>query len=60
VNEFHVGDEVARDGRTYVVRGISPMSATPRRLLLEDRESGALVELPLGEIEPTSDEEEST
>ncbi|MDE3024245.1 MAG: hypothetical protein KGI93_01615 [Acidobacteriota bacterium] len=36
----------------YRVRGISPMSASPRRVLLEDVESSEAVEAPLDDLEP--------
>jgi hypothetical protein len=61
MTEIQVGDEVAHDGRTFRVRGFSPMSTSPRRVLLEEVETGALVEVRADEIEASSvAEEEST
>lgn len=52
MTDIHVGDEVTYDGRVYRVRGISPMSASPRRVLLEDVETSEDVEAPLDDLEP--------
>lgn len=52
MTDIHVGDEVTYEGRVYRVRGISPMSASPRRVLLEDVESSEAVEAPLDDLEP--------
>ena len=54
MTEIRVGDEVAYDGRTFRVRGISPMSTSPRRVLLEDTETGTLAEVRADEVEPSS------
>jgi hypothetical protein len=48
--EIRVGDEVMYEGRTLRVRGISPMSASPRRVLLED-EDGEVLEVALTDLE---------
>jgi hypothetical protein len=50
MNDIRVGDEVAHDGRVFRVRGISPMSASPRRVQLEDLDTGALIEVRADEI----------
>ena len=50
MTDIHVGDLVTYDGRLLRVRGISPMSASPRRVLLED------VEALLDDLEPADDE----
>jgi len=47
MSDIHVGDDVTFRGRAYVVRGLSPMSASPRRALLEDVETGENVEADL-------------
>ncbi|MGH2971589.1 MAG: hypothetical protein ACRDLE_05570 [Gaiellaceae bacterium] len=47
-----MGDDVTFNGRVYRVRGISPMSASPRRVLLEDVETSENVEAPLDDLEP--------
>jgi hypothetical protein len=52
MTDIRVGDDVTFNGRLYRVRGISPMSASPRRVLLEDVETGENVEAPLDEIDP--------
>jgi len=52
MTDIRVGDDVTFDGRVYRVRGISPMSASPRRVLLEDVETGEDVEAPLDDIDP--------
>ena len=61
MTDIRVGDEVAYDGRTYRVRGISPMSASPRRVLLVELETGELAVVRADEVEPSPGaEEEST
>lgn len=50
--EINVGDLVAHDERVWRVRGISPMSASPRRALLEDVETGQALEALLDDLEP--------
>jgi hypothetical protein len=54
--EIHVGDLVTYEGRVLRVRGISPMSASPRRVLLEDVDTGEDIEAPLEELEPYIDD----
>ena len=51
MSDIHVGDDVTFHGHVFNVRGLSPMSATPRRVLLEDRETGETIEAPLDELE---------
>jgi len=53
--EIKVGDLVTYDGRVLRVRGISPMSASPRRVLLEEVDTGEGVEAPLDDLEPYED-----
>ena len=50
MSDIHVGDDVTFRGRAYFVRGLSPMSASPRRALLEDVETGESVEAHLDEL----------
>ena len=50
MSDIHVGDDVTFRGRAYVVRGLSPMSASPRRALLEDVETAENVEAHLDEL----------
>jgi len=52
MSDIHVGDDVTFRGRAYVVRGLSPMSASPRRALLKDVETGENVEAHLDELSP--------
>jgi hypothetical protein len=56
MTDIHVGDDVTLRGRILRIRGISPMSASPRRVLLEDLETGESIEARLDEIEPAEDE----
>lgn len=51
MSDIHVGDDVTFHGHVFNVRGLSPMSATPRRVLLEDRETGETIEALLDELE---------
>ena len=53
--DIHVGDDVIYRGRVFRVRGISPMSASPRRFLLEDPDTGESVEALQDEVEPVGD-----
>lgn len=47
---LRIGDRVAYQGRVYCVRGFSPMSISPRRLLLEDDASRQTVEITEAEL----------
>ena len=61
LTEIHVGDEVAYGGRIFRVRGLSPMSASPRRVLLEELETREILEVRVDEVEPSpAAEKEST
>jgi len=55
MTDIRVGDLVTYEGRVLRVRGISPMSASPRRVLLEDRETGEQVEAQMDDLEPVDD-----
>jgi hypothetical protein len=50
--EIHVGDLVTYEGRLLRVRGISPMSASPRRVLLEDIDTGEEIEARFDDVDP--------
>jgi hypothetical protein len=52
MTDIRVGDFVIYEGRALRVRGISPMSASPRRVLLEDPESGKQIEARVDDVEP--------
>ncbi len=47
-----IGDLVTYQGRSYVLRGIEPMSVPNRRAELKDPESGEVVVVPLAEVSP--------
>lgn len=51
MTEIRVGDDVTYRGRVLRVRGISPMSASPRRVLLEDDDTGEVIEVAVGDLE---------
>ena len=54
MTDIRVGDLVTYEGRVLRVRGISPMSASPRRVLLEDPRTGEQVEAPVDDLEPVN------
>ena len=43
---FQLGDRVLVDGRIYIVRGFSPMSVQPPRLVLQDASTRDQREVP--------------
>jgi hypothetical protein len=45
-----LGEQVVVRDRVYVVRGFSPMSVRPPRVLLENVASGQRIELPVSEL----------
>ena len=47
-----IGDLVTYQGRSYVLRGIEPMSVPNRRVELEDSETGEVIVVPLAEVSP--------
>jgi len=47
-----IGDFVLYDGRRYVLLGIDPMGVTDRRAEIQDPETGAVVRVPLDDVEP--------
>ena len=50
MTEIRVGDIVLYRNRAYVVHGISPMSATLKRVLLEDADTHEVVEAPIDDL----------
>ena len=56
MTEIRVGDTVLYRDHAYVVRGISPMSATLKRVQLEDQETHELVEAPAEDLRPYGEE----
>lgn len=47
-----IGDLVTYEGRSYVLRGLEPMSVPDRRAELEDVETGERIVAPLTEVSP--------
>jgi hypothetical protein len=47
-----IGDLVTYEGRSYVLRGLEPMSVPNRRAELEDSETGEQVLVPLAGVSP--------
>ena len=48
--DMRIGDQLAYDGRRYVVRGVDPMGVPGRRADLEDLETGELIRVPIAEL----------
>jgi hypothetical protein len=48
---LHIGDSVTFCDRAYFVRGMSPMGAEPRRVQLEDVETGDHIEARVEEVQ---------
>jgi hypothetical protein len=51
---IQLGEFVMFKGRRHVVRGVDPSGMSGRRCYLEDAETHALVEAPVGEITPNT------
>jgi hypothetical protein len=49
--ELHIGERVTFRDRAYIVCGISPMSAKPCRVHLEDAETGEEIEADADDLE---------
>jgi hypothetical protein len=47
---MEIGDIVTYEGRSYVLRGLEPMSVPERRAELEDLDTGERLSLPLDEV----------
>jgi hypothetical protein len=45
-----IGELVTYEGRSYVLRGLDPMSVPNRRAELEDAETGERLVVPLDEV----------
>jgi hypothetical protein len=56
---FEIGTIVSYRGRLHVVVGVTPMSATPQLVEIEDRESGRIRRVPSDDLEPFKESEES-
>ena len=44
---MEIGQLVTYEGKSYVLRGLDPMSVPDRRAQIEDPESGELLSVPL-------------
>ena len=56
---FKIGTIVSYRGRLHVVIGVTPMSATPQLVELEDRESGRIRRVPYGDPQLLEEPEKS-
>ena len=52
MTEIRVGDTVLYRDHVYLVRGITPMGATLKRVMLEDPETHDLVDVPVEDLRP--------
>jgi hypothetical protein len=50
--KMKIGEFVTYEGRSYVLRGLEPMSVPRRRAELEDAETGERISVPLDEVSP--------
>ena len=50
---MEIGDLVTYNGKSYVLRGLEPMSVPERRAEIEDPESGELHSVPVALLTPT-------
>lgn len=48
---MEIGDLVIYRGKTYVLRGLDPMSIDDRQAQLEDPDTGEVIHVPLDEVE---------
>jgi hypothetical protein len=56
---FKIGTIVSYRGRLHVVIGMTPMSATPQLVELEDRESGRIRRVPCGDLQTLEEPDKS-
>jgi hypothetical protein len=49
---MEIGDLVTHKGRTYVLRGVDPMSVPDRHVQLEDLVTGEQLYVPITEVSP--------
>ena len=56
---FKIGTIVSYRGRIHVVIGVTPMSATPQLVEVEDRESGRIRRVPYGDLQPFEEPDKS-
>ncbi len=50
MDDFSVGGEITHEGRVFRLRGISPMGATVRRVILEDVDTHDSIEVELDAV----------
>ena len=55
---MEIGDLVTYNGKSYVLRGLEPMSVPERRAQIEDPESGERHSVPLALLTPGPGERE--
>jgi hypothetical protein len=51
MDDLHVGERATFQDRVYIVRGISPLSAVPCRVHLEDVETGEEVQADADQLQ---------
>jgi hypothetical protein len=51
VDQLQLGDRVRFGGREFIVRGLSPRTVVPGRVILEDRATGEQIEAAVDEID---------
>jgi hypothetical protein len=56
---FKFGTIVSYRGRLHAIVGVTPMSVTPQLVEIEDLESGRISRVPLADLEPFKESEES-
>jgi len=56
---FKIGTIVSYRGRLHVVVGVTPMSATPQLVEIEDRESGRIRRAPSADLQLFKEPEEN-
>jgi hypothetical protein len=55
---MEIGDLVTYNGKSYVLRGLEPMSVPERRAEIEDPESGERLAVPFALLTPASPQRE--
>ena len=57
MSDLLVGDRVLYLDRAYVVRGVTPMGATDRRVLIEDPDTHELIQVHMEDLRRTDAED---
>jgi hypothetical protein len=55
VAAMSIGDTVIYRGEPYILRGLEPMGLPARRADLEDPRTGAVIRVPLADVQPSRD-----